>query len=216
MKLPRFFQLFVNKRRKFYPLFISQADNTLVGAQTLLKMIAELDLVKRKSYFKEIKQTETNGDKITLQIYNELRTTFVSPFDRENFNTLASRMDTFLDFIHDSARRIILYNPKEIDQRLVDIVHFIVENAQVLCDIMTELEQMHVKSKSITQKCTRIKEIERTVDDLYEEYMFRVFEQEKDAIELVKLKNIIQGLEDAADRAKDVCDTIKNILNKSA
>ena len=216
MKLDRFFQLFVIKERKFYPLYIAQSENILLAAQNLLKMIKEPNPVIQKDIFKEIKQIESKGDQITLHIYNELRDSFITPFDREHVNMLASRMDTFLDFIHDSARRFVLYQPKKIDKHLIVIAEYITEDAQIICGIMKELEQMRRKVKFIMQKCTRIKEIEHTIDDLYEAYLIDVFENEKDAIELVKLKNIVQSLEDATDRAKDISDTIKNILLTTA
>jgi len=216
MKLDRFFQLFVVKERKFYPLYIAQAENIVNGALKLLDLVNEQDYAKQKELFREIKQIETKGDQVTSKIYNELRASFVTPFDREDINTLASRLDTFLDFIHDSARRIILYQPKEIDKQLIDIISYIVEDARILSSIMAELEQMHSKSKFITQKCAHIQDIEHAVDDLYEDYLLTIFEHEKDAIELVKLKNIVQALEDATDKAKEIGDTIKNILLKSA
>ena len=216
MKLDRFFQLFVVKERKFYPLYIAQADNILLAAQHLVRLVKEPDPIKQKELYKEIKQIETKGDQITLHIYNELRESFVTPFDREHINILASRMDTFLDFIHDSARRIVLYKPGKIDKHLVIMAEYILEDAQILCGIMGELEQMRRTVKFIMQKCTRIKEIEHIIDDIYEAYLIDVFENEKDAIELVKLKNIVQSLEDTTDRAKDISDSIKNILLTTA
>ena len=216
MNFNRFLQLFVVKERKFYPLYISQATNILSGAQLLLKLVHETDPVTQKELYKEVKQIETKGDQITLHIYNELHDTFVTPFDREHINLLASEMDTFLDFIHDSARRIVLYKPKKIDKHLIHIAENICEDARIVCEIMQEMEQMRKNVKSIMQKCTRIKEIEQFIDGIYETYLIDVFENEKDAIELVKLKNIVQSLEDATDRAKDISDTIKNILLTTA
>ena len=216
MKLDRFLQLFVVKERKFYPLYISQATNILSGAQLLLKLVHETNPVAQKELYREVKQIETKGDQITLHIYNELRDTFVTPFDREHINMLASDMDTFLDFIHDSARRIVLYKPKKIDKHLITIAESINEDALIVCEIMQEMEQMRKRVKSIMQKCSRIKEIEQFIDGIYEAYLIDVFENEKDAIELVKLKNIVQSLEDTTDRAKDISDTIKTILLTTA
>ena len=216
MKLDRFLQLFVVKEGKFYPLYISQAANILSGAQLLLKLVKETHPETQKELYREVKQIETKGDQITLHIYNELRDTFVTPFDREHINMLASDMDTFLDFIHDSARRIVLYKPQKIDKHLITIAESIYEDARIVCDIMQEMEQMRRKVKLIMQKCARIKEIEQFIDGIYEAYLIDVFENEKDAIELVKLKNIVQSLEDTTDRAKDISDTIKNILLTTA
>ena len=82
--------------------------------------------------------------------------------------------------------------------------------------IMNGLEYIQKKPQEINEKCVRIKQIEHDVDDLYEQFMSDVFANEKDAIELVKLKNIGQVLEDATDRAKDVGDIVRGIIIKFA
>lgn len=92
----------------------------------------------------------------------------------------------------------------------------IVEDAKILGQIMDILDQIQKRPQEINEKCVRIKQIEHDVDDLYEEFMSDVFANEKDAIELVKLKNIGQVLEDATDRAKDVSDILKGIIIKFA
>ena len=125
-------------------------------------------------------------------------------------------MDTLLDFIHDAAKRVLMYRPKNVNQLMVAMSQCIVEDARILVDIMNELDQIQKKPQDINEKCVRIKQIEHDVDNLYEEFMSDVFANEKDAIELVKLKNIGQVLEDATDRAKDVSDIIKGIIIKFA
>ena len=212
--LDRFFQLFVVKEKKFYPLYIKQAEITEKAAGLLVELLKEDSYEKRKELGKEIKKIESEGDKVAYAIFDELYKTFVTPFDRADIQQLASRVETFLDFIHDAAKKIVIYHPRSIDKVWIEIGESILEDAKILSGIMKELEFLSGKSKFLMQKCERIKEIEHEVDDLYECYMSNLFEVEKNAIELIKYKNIVQNLEDATDKAKEIGDCVKTIIVK--
>lgn len=216
MKIDRFLQLFVVKEKKFYPLYISQMEIIKVAADTLKSLFLESNPELQKEYYKQIKELETKGDKVTATIYEELNRTFVTPFDREDIHILASRIDTFLDLIHDAARKQVMYRPKTTYKDLITIIDYIHEDADLLCEIVKDLEFISKKSDIIIKKCAKIKVIEHKVDELYEDFNSFLFESEKDAIELVKHKNIVQSLEDTTDRAKEVSDTIRNIIIKLA
>lgn len=212
--LDRFFQLFVVKEKKFYPLYIKQAEITEKAAGLLVELLKEDSYEKRKELGKEIKKNESEGDKVAYAIFDELYKTFVTPFDRADIQQLASRVETFLDFIHDAAKKIVIYHPRSIDKVWIEIGESILEDAKILSGIMKELEFLSGKSKFLMQKCERIKEIEHEVDDLFECYMSNLFEVEKNAIELIKYKNIVQNLEDATDKAKEIGDCVKTIIVK--
>lgn len=214
MKIDKFFQYFVVKEKKFYPLYIKQAAIVENAAELLVKLLKEESPEKRKELGKEIKQLETQGDEVERRLFDELYKTFVTPFDREDVQMLTSRVETFLDFIHDSAKKIVIYHPQTIDKVWIEIGEAILEDARILSGIMKELEFLASKSKFIMQKCSRIKEIEHEVDDLFECYMSNLFEVEKNGIELTKNKNIVQNLEDTTDRAKEIGDCLKTIIVK--
>ncbi|MCB6971559.1 MULTISPECIES: DUF47 domain-containing protein [Butyricimonas] len=216
MKIDRFLQLFVVKEKKFYPLYIEQAVNIEAAAKLLVELLQERKPENQKTLYKKVKDYEHSGDQITARLYEELNKTFVTPFDREDINRLGSSMDTLLDFIHDAAKRVLMYRPKNVNQLMVAMAQCIVEDARILGQIMDELDQLQKRPQEINEKCVRIKQIEHDVDNLYEEFMSDVFANEKDAIELVKLKNIGQVLEDATDRAKDVSDIVRGIIIKFA
>lgn len=216
MKIDRFIQLFVVKEKKFYPLYIAQLDNIQVAAADLRSLFLESNPEQQKEYYKKINDLEMKGDQITAKIYEELNKTFVTPFDREDIHILASRIDTFLDFIHDAARKLVMYQPKTTHKDLIKIVDYIVEDAKILSEIIADLEFIAKKHDSIIVKCRKIKDIEHKVDGLYEDFNTFLFQTEKDAIELVKNKNIVQSLEDTTDRAKDISDSIRSIIVKLA
>jgi len=216
MKIDRFFQLFIVKEKKFYPLYISQLDIINQAAIDLKSLFLESNYDAQKELYKKINSLEVEGDHITGKIYDELDKTFVTPFDREDVHILAYRIDTFLDFIHDSARKQVMYKPKNTYKDMITIVDYIIELSGLLKGMVSKLEFIMKQHEDMLTKARRIKDIERLVDQLYENFNGFLFENEKDAIELVKHKNIVQSLEDATDRAKDVSDCIRSIIVKLA
>ena len=216
MKIDRFFQFFVVKERKFYPLFIEQAQIIKESALLLKRLFEESNRDTQWEIYREIKSNETKCDRVTSIIYEELNRTMITPFDREDIHLLASKTDTFLDFIHDSARKQVMYSPKVTHKDLTTIVDSICELSELILKIMQNLEFIPKKGEVITDDGKAIKQIEHSVDEVFENFICYLFENEKDAIELVKSKNIVQALEDSTDKAKDVSDIIRSIIIKLA
>ncbi|MDR1756191.1 MAG: DUF47 family protein [Culturomica sp.] len=216
MKMDRFLQLFVVKEKKFYPLYIRQAELTETAAELLGRLMREAKPENRGKFFTEIRGLEKEGDQITARIYRELNRSFVTPFDREDVNRLASQMDDLLDHIHDAARRVVLYNPVRIDPDLTAVQELILEDARLLAAVMKGLVTLRKKPSSAEEKCRNIKLNEQHADRLYESYMSTLFAREKNLPELLKLQHIVQALEDTADTANDVANTIKGIIIKFA
>ncbi|MCF0177023.1 MAG: DUF47 family protein [Bacteroidales bacterium] len=214
MKLDQFLQLFVVKEKTFFPLFIQLSDIIEKGAGILLDTTKETDHDSRMISVHRVKECETAGDDVTDKILDELEKAFVTPFDREDIHKLASMMDTLMDMIHDCANKIAIYQPKESDAKIVQIANFILEDAALIKEIMLNMENLRKKTEQVSDLCDKIKEIEHIVDDIYESYMSYIFKNEKDTVELIKKKNIVQALEDTTDHAKALTDAVRTILVK--
>lgn len=214
MKIDKFLQLFVVKEKRFFPLFIQSAENIKKAAELLVKQTKEEDADKRRIYAHLIKEYETAGDAITDKIIDELMDAYVTPFDRDDIHHLAEDMDTFLDTIRDSSKKISIYQPKAVSRKLVSLSEYILKDAELLIEITGHFEKMRDDAKVVDNLCDRIKENEHICDDIFESYMSNLFEMEKDAIELVKKKNIVQALEDTSDVAKALSNTIRSIAVK--
>ena len=167
MKIDRFLQLFVVKEKKFYPLYISQTENIVAAAEELKRLYLESNYELQKESYRKIKDLETKGDQITAKIYEELNKTFVTPFDREDIHVLASRIDTFLDFIHDSARKLAMYKPLSPSKDLITIVDLILEDAKLINEIARNLEFLVKRNGEILKLCKRNKAMKHKVDELY-------------------------------------------------
>lgn len=202
--------------KKFYPLFLRQSELILQATGLLVKVLNEESMERKKELARQIKAVEKEGDIVEIEISNTLYKAQLVPFEREDVQKLASQLEKFLDMVHDSAKKIVIYNPKYIDISWIEIGKFIEEDAQLLSKICTLLPNKKKNSQELLEMCVKMKDIEQEVDDLYEYYMSHLFENEKNGIELTKCKNIIQSLEDTTDVAKEVADCIKMINIKEA
>lgn len=197
---------------RFYPLYIQQSQLVIKASDILLQVLKEDDFAKKKELARAVKEVEKEGDGVDSAISSTLCRVHIVPFEREQVQNLGSGIEKFLDLINDSARKIVIYRPKYIDNVLVEIGQDIREDAGIILEIASLLEHYKKNAALLREKCARIKEIEQEVDDLYECYMSQLFEAEKDGIELTKCKNIVQSLEDTTDAAKEVADCVKMVL----
>ena len=126
--------------------------------------------------------------------------------------SIAMSLDDFLDHINDSAKSILLYLPGRIDVQLNDLCHYISAEADAIKQIMAWLGAPKMNIQSILKQCDRITELEHASDDSYEEYIASLFSTEKNAIELMKYKNIAEMLEATTDSAKRVSDNVRKVL----
>ncbi len=216
MNLDHFLQLFVVKEKSFFPLFVQLAENTKKASELLVKQTSTSDPDERRMLAHRIKEHETEGDSIHAKITQVLIDAYLTPFDRDDIHELAEAMDSFLDCMRDSSKLIAIYQPKEPSRKLIQIAEYIDQAAAKLLDITGRFDTLRKDSKVIAALCDDIKEIEHTVDDIFESYMSNLFEKEPDAKELIKKKNIAQALENTSDVAKVVSSKIRGIVVKNS
>lgn len=198
----------------FFPLFKEQSALISKAAALLVDILREESYEKKKELSRQMKEVEREGDIVDAKISGILYKARRVPFDREDIQTLGSRMESFLDMIHDSSKKLVIYRPNFTDSSWIEIGEQIVEDARLLVAITDDFDQWKKKGEELKSLCGRIKEIESEVDDIYENYMSHLFEAETNGIELTKCKNIVQSLEDATDVAKEIGDCIKLMIVK--
>lgn len=215
MSLNSIFNYFVPKDKKFFPLF-EQAGANLIEMATLLKeSVNSNDLELRKSNSIKIEDLEHTGDKITHQIHLELGRNFITPFDREDIHTLANSLDDVADFIHGAANRMQLYNVETPTQPMIEITDLILEATEHVAKALFELKDLK-NIRNITDSCVRINSVENKADYIFDKAVADLFEFEKDAISLIKQKEVLSAMEDATDKCEDVADVLESILVKNA
>jgi uncharacterized protein len=210
-----FIQKLVPKDKKFFPMFESQADLLVQAIEMLNGIITTNNSDAQMALHRSIKDLENKGDDVAHEIFNELDKTFITPFDREDIHQLASTLDDVLDYINGTSQRIRLYKLREFPPQFEQFCAILNTGANEILNATRELHNLK-KPEKIVQACIRINDMENHADDLYHQVISDLFEHEKDAIELIKKKEVLQTLERAADRMEDVADVLKTIMIKIA
>ena len=216
MALNNLFTRGSSREKHFFPTYLQQAEAAQVASKYLKELVKSEDPEERRLLTRMIKKQETTGDELLREFYVELNEAFVTPFDREDMNALAMKLDMFLDFIIHSAKTILMYSPKKIDKQIKEIVDNIHEDASTMIQIFQLLEHLSQNHQQIGDLCDKVTQIEHVVDDIYGDYITYLFENEKDEIELLKYKEIAQVVEDTTDRAKDVTGIVKLLIIKES
>lgn len=212
MNIDHFLQLFVVKDKNFFPLFEQSAENIKKASELLVIQVGEPDPDERRMLAHRIKEYETEGDSINNKIIQVLIDSYLTPFDRDDIHDLADIMDSFLDSMRDCSKKISIYQPKDPSKKLIEIAKYIDKAAGLIVEITKKFYTMRKDAKEIDQLCDEIREIEHSVDDIFESYMMNLFEKEKDPIELVRKEHIAQALEDTSDIAKAVSSKVRSIV----
>lgn len=213
MKLDKIFGFLVPKDRKFFPLFNEAADNLVLASELLIKLIREADLNKRQDYMKAIKDAEHVGDDLTRKLMDELNGTFITPFDREDIHELVSKMDGVVDYINAASKRIHFYKLSTFPEEFVliaDIIHSANKEIQLVLRSVKNVNDF----KDFAASCEKISDMESQVDDIYQSYLANLFENEINAIDLIRKRDILTALEKAIDKCDDVANVFSTLAVK--
>jgi len=213
MKLDKIFSFLVPKDRKFFPLFNEAADNLVLASELLIKLIREADLAKRLEYMKSIRDVEHIGDSITKKLMDELNGTFITPFDREDIHELVSKMDGIVDYINAASKRIHFYKLSTFPDEFVmiaDLIHSANKEIQMVLRNVKTVNDFRLYVDS----CDKIEEYESQVDDIYQSYLANLFENEINAIDLIRKRDILTALEKAIDKCEDVANVFSTLAVK--
>ena len=214
MRLDNFLQILVPKDKKFFPLFEKASANLVDISVVLNELVNTPARDTRRELIKKIEQLEHIGDGISHQIFHELSSTFITPFDREDIHTLAAAIDDVVDNIHGAAKRMELYNVDEMTTPMIKLAELVLKGAQELNVAVCVLKNMK-NIDLIKEACVRINSIENHADDIFDNAIGQLFENEKDAVKLIKMKEILSTLETATDMCEDAANVLQSIIVKT-
>lgn len=209
------FNFFSPKDKLFQPLFEQAGNNLVKISAALVDTVNETDLVKRKEHIKAVEKFEHAGDDLTHAIFLELGKTFITPFDREDIHALACALNDIADYIYAAGINIDLYNIKTTDRAMVSLAQLLFEMCTDLDNAIKELRTFK-NTQLIADVCLRINAGESQADLICNTAVATLFENELDAIELIKQKEVLQMLEMATDKCDDVANVLESILVKNA
>ena len=194
----------------FFEMFIALADNCHQGAQVLVEMFQKDDGAEK--YAERIKDIEHAGDNLTHTLLTRLNQTFVTPFDREDIQALSSRIDDVLDLIDAAASRIVTYKIPHIRAGVADLAQILYETTRQVVVVVGALN----KHDAVLEKCIEINRLENEADRLSRILIARLFDEEKDPVQIIKWKEIIEVIEAAVDKCEDVANVIETVTLKNA
>jgi uncharacterized protein len=198
----------IPREEKFYADFIALSDELVTGARLLAEMLSSEP--PRWESASEIRNVEHRCDTITHEILQRLNRTFVTPLDREDIHGLARSLDDVMDAIDASAAVIRRYCIPDVRFGARELARVIATATEKVRQGAAALEQrtgVHVVTVEINS-------LENEADEIHDEALKRLFEQERDALTVIKWKEVLDLLEDATDRCEDVANVFEAVVVK--
>src|SRR6185312_13467690 len=195
---------------RFFDLFAEMASNLGDGAR-LLKRTLE-DFKDIESRIQQLKSIEHRGDEMTHNVLTKLNQTFITPFDREDIHRLASSLDDVLDFMNAAAERIWMYKITDPPPAAAKLSKLVLSQCKELGEAVSHLQN----NGDVLARCVEIKRLENEADVASREAIGSLFEREKDPINLIKIKELLEVLETASDKEEDAANVLETVVLKSA
>ncbi|MEO7031085.1 MAG: DUF47 domain-containing protein [Herbaspirillum sp.] len=207
------FGRFMPTEGKFFELFSQHADLCVKGGEEIVALMSDFDNLDMRVH--SIETIEKQADKVTYKTIDLLHKTFITPIDRDDIHHLITRMDDILDLIEDAAQTVSLYDLKVITpecQRLAELCLHSIQKVQAAVALLSNMDN----SPEILAICEEIDRLESDADHVMRAAMSKLFRDEPDVRNLIKLKAIYEILETVTDRCEDVANLIEGIVVENA
>ncbi len=202
---------FLPREEKFFTLFHDQVNIISEASQVLLDA-AKAGNSHLNPAATHIAALEQRGDEIIHEIITRLGQTFITPLDPEDIHSLSSHLDDVLDGIEDSAHRLVSYKIEPIPHEVVRLCELVNLCAGSLVKAITALNT----DKKILEHCIEINRLEDEADQLVRGAIADLFDKEKDPIQIIKKKELLEFLEQTTDYCEDVADALQNVVVKNS
>lgn len=198
------------RETRFYDMFADAANNLVHASRLLTDLIC--DGVDHEDIHKKMRDCEHRGDEITHAIMRRLNESFITPFDREDIYRLASTLDDVLDYMDAAAELVLLYKIDTLPRDVAKQVDVLERAAELTAEAMPQLRSM----KDLAEYWIEINRLENRADDVYRRLLAELFGGDYDALTVLKLREVIEQLESAADAFEHVANTVETIAVKES
>ena len=199
------------REEKFYHLFLKQVEIISEASRLLLEGVRSGNS-RLSSAAGEINTLEHRGDEVIHELYTRLNQTFITPIDPEDIHNLSAALDDVLDGVEDTAHRLVSYRIDPIPPAMIKLSEIVARCAKALMEAFLALEN----NGPIMEHCIEINRLENEADLIGRSSVVGLFEQEKDPITLIKLKEVYEFFEDTIDSCEDVADVLQNVVVKNS
>jgi len=201
------------KEGRFFDLFTAHADLSRQGSRELAALMADLDQAEER--VKSIETLEKKADKVTHDTIDLLHKTFITPLDRDQIHQLITTMDDILDLMEDAAQCVNLYDIRSVTPDAKALADISVQCCDRLYMVVSLLRDLN-DTASIMKICEEIDRLESDADRVMRRGMGRLFRDEADTRQLIKMKAIYELLEEITDKCEDVANLIEGIVLENA
>jgi uncharacterized protein len=209
------FSKLLPKDGNFFELFNQHGERIVEGARAFNKMIEHYDEpALRERHAAEVEAAEDAADKITVETTRLLHKTFITPIDREQILSLINAMDDVLDLLQNASETMSLYDLRSITDEIRSLADLSVkccERVRHAVSLMPRLSD-HAVAEAAIKTCGEIDRLESDADRVLRSAMSKLFRQEPDVRELIKLKAVYEVLESISDRCEDVANLIEGVV----
>jgi predicted phosphate transport protein (TIGR00153 family) len=195
----------------FYDLFATSAGHLVDGARELTKLLG-VEPSERETVAARMRDIEHSADESTHAIMRKVNSSFITPFDREDIYGLASNLDDCMDLMEAAADLIVLYRIGELPDGISAQVGVLARMAELTAEAMPRLRSM----KDLSEYWIEINRLENQADQIYRRLLAELFNKGEDAITVLKLKEVIDELEAAADAFETVAHSVESIAVKES
>ena len=196
---------------EFYDLF-AQAGQNLVVAARLVDELIRAAPEGRGALAQRLREVEHDGDEQTHRILRKVNSTFVTPFDREDIHRLASLIDDVLDLVEEAADRVVLYDVRELPPQAAEVTTVLVQASELTAEALPRLRSM----KGLEDYWIEVNRLENEADRLYRDMIGELFRNGSDALHVLKVKEVLDTLEAAADALEHVADAVQTVVVKES
>ncbi|MBI3668477.1 MAG: DUF47 domain-containing protein [Acidobacteria bacterium] len=196
--------------QSFFDLFVEMAENVHAGAGALVEMLT--NYTHGPAQAERIKDIEHKGDDITHGLFTKLNQTFVTPFDREDIHELSSKIDDVIDLIDAAASRMVMFRVEAVRPGVPELARILHQATEKVLAAVRVLE----RQDHILDYCIEINRLENEADRVSRTLIARLFEEERDPVQIIKWKEIIEVIETAVDKCEDVANVLESVTLKSA
>ena len=210
-----FFAKLLPREGNFFELFNEHGKHIVSGARAFMLMVQHYsDETLRAKYAAEVDSAEKQADRITAEVHRLLHKTFITPIDREQIHGLINAMDDILDLLQDSSEVMSLYDLKSVSEdvlRLGEISAKCCERVQHVITLLPQLSKPSVAEAAL-KTCEEIDRLESDADRVMRSAMSKLFRDNIEVRELIKLKAVYEHLESISDRCEDVANIVEGIV----
>jgi predicted phosphate transport protein (TIGR00153 family) len=211
------FSAMMPKKNEFFVQFNNHADRCAAAGNAMMRMMTQLGRSPEEvaRLIQEIDLAESSGDDIEHETIVMLHKSFITPIDRDQIHMITSGLDSILDRIQDVGESVSLYDIREATPEAREMAEIAADAVEKVRKAVALLDNL-AETTTALEYCKAVDELESKADKVWRAGVSRLFREEKDPVQIIKLKSMYQILEDVLEAAEDVSHTLEEVFLANA